>query len=145
MGALLGHRGVARHALGRDHPVRTIAIEQQHGRLEQAGVVQAAGIDRVAVVEAVLSAEAQAATGRARITRSLSAPEGATAVLSRGARDRQRRGGKAHERNEARARSLAAVGAAAQAHIDRKSTRLNSSHSQISYAVFCLKKTCSPS
>src|SRR2546430_8682924 len=32
---------------------------------------------------------------------------------------------------------------AAQAHgyvLDRKSTRLNSSHSQISYAVFCLKK-----
>src|SRR2546430_7339409 len=32
-------------------------------------------------------------------------------------------------------------------HSDRKSTRLNSSHSQISYAVFCLKKktidTCS--
>src|SRR2546430_13389787 len=33
-------------------------------------------------------------------------------------------------------------------HQDRKSTRLNSSHSQISYAVFCLKKknnvsTCS--
>src|SRR2546430_16058375 len=26
------------------------------------------------------------------------------------------------------------------AHLDRKSTRLNSSHSQISYAVFCLKK-----
>src|SRR2546430_9212459 len=26
------------------------------------------------------------------------------------------------------------------ASIDRKSTRLNSSHSQISYAVFCLKK-----
>src|SRR2546430_5742474 len=25
-------------------------------------------------------------------------------------------------------------------HKDRKSTRLNSSHSQISYAVFCLKK-----
>src|SRR3972149_4689311 len=24
-------------------------------------------------------------------------------------------------------------------HVDRKSTRLNSSHSQISYAVFCLK------
>src|SRR5256886_9231812 len=30
---------------------------------------------------------------------------------------------------------------AATAHLpDRKSTRLNSSHSQISYAVFCLKK-----
>src|SRR5688572_31568487 len=27
-----------------------------------------------------------------------------------------------------------------QADADRKSTRLNSSHSQISYAVFCLKK-----
>src|SRR3712207_8107999 len=28
---------------------------------------------------------------------------------------------------------------------DRKSTRLNSSHANISYAVFCLKKkTCSP-
>src|SRR3712207_9162576 len=25
-------------------------------------------------------------------------------------------------------------------HVDRKSTRLNSSHSNISYAVFCLKK-----
>src|SRR2546430_11470163 len=28
----------------------------------------------------------------------------------------------------------------ASVEIDRKSTRLNSSHSQISYAVFCLKK-----
>src|SRR2546430_5359066 len=28
--------------------------------------------------------------------------------------------------------------------IDRKSTRLNSSHSQISYAVFCLKKKTLP-
>src|SRR2546427_8963418 len=27
-----------------------------------------------------------------------------------------------------------------KAQVDRKSTRLNSSHSQISYAVFCLKK-----
>src|SRR3712207_8835529 len=27
---------------------------------------------------------------------------------------------------------------------DRKSTRLNSSHANISYAVFCLKKTTSP-
>src|SRR2546430_4132891 len=27
-----------------------------------------------------------------------------------------------------------------RSYIDRKSTRLNSSHSQISYAVFCLKK-----
>src|SRR2546430_4911833 len=32
------------------------------------------------------------------------------------------------------------IGAAIGAIADRKSTRLNSSHSQISYAVFCLKK-----
>src|SRR2546430_6028314 len=43
---------------------------------------------------------------------------------------------------------LRSVGAAPPTHVvgltrheaDRKSTRLNSSHSQISYAVFCLKK-----
>src|SRR2546430_3521371 len=32
------------------------------------------------------------------------------------------------------------LGAPRQVEEDRKSTRLNSSHSQISYAVFCLKK-----
>src|SRR2546427_6452017 len=32
------------------------------------------------------------------------------------------------------------AGAARRELVDRKSTRLNSSHSQISYAVFCLKK-----
>src|SRR5256886_11884260 len=32
------------------------------------------------------------------------------------------------------------LGAAPDTSLDRKSTRLNSSHSQISYAVFCLKK-----
>src|SRR2546430_9862957 len=32
------------------------------------------------------------------------------------------------------------VNATVRPEIDRKSTRLNSSHSQISYAVFCLKK-----
>src|SRR2546421_9305973 len=35
---------------------------------------------------------------------------------------------------------LAAYKAAKPAWTDRKSTRLNSSHDQISYAVFCLKK-----
>src|SRR2546421_2786672 len=38
-----------------------------------------------------------------------------------------------------RLESLERVAVARQA-IDRKSTRLNSSHDQISYAVFCLKK-----
>src|SRR2546430_9016379 len=36
--------------------------------------------------------------------------------------------------------SSRARGAASRGRADRKSTRLNSSHSQISYAVFCLKK-----
>src|SRR2546427_8308969 len=36
------------------------------------------------------------------------------------------------------------VGEVALHHEDRKSTRLNSSHSQISYAVFCLKKKTVP-
>src|SRR2546430_9671734 len=35
---------------------------------------------------------------------------------------------------------VARVGHVFHRDIDRKSTRLNSSHSQISYAVFCLKK-----
>src|SRR3712207_7425123 len=32
------------------------------------------------------------------------------------------------------------IGLLAVEHLDRKSTRLNSSHANISYAVFCLKK-----
>src|SRR5688572_32669025 len=35
---------------------------------------------------------------------------------------------------------LAVAAVVRQAFADRKSTRLNSSHSQISYAVFCLKR-----
>src|SRR3712207_6897602 len=40
-----------------------------------------------------------------------------------------------HSRTVARA-----LGEAAAVPVDRKSTRLNSSHANISYAVFCLKK-----
>src|SRR5438309_7807771 len=40
-------------------------------------------------------------------------------------------------------RVLAAAAGADAEVIDRKSTRLNSSHSSISYAVFCLKKKIS--
>src|SRR5687768_17916483 len=43
---------------------------------------------------------------------------------------------RAEERNEATARLYADLGLTQ----DRKSTRLNSSHGYISYAVFCLKK-----
>src|SRR2546430_6139137 len=55
----------------------------------------------------------------------------------------------AHPRGQGRYRArLAIVGfrpgetryALVEIYLDRKSTRLNSSHSQISYAVFCLKK-----
>src|SRR5256886_11281865 len=42
--------------------------------------------------------------------------------------------------NVGSASSARSYAACASAHADRKSTRLNSSHSQISYAVFCLKK-----
>src|SRR5687768_18116591 len=39
-----------------------------------------------------------------------------------------------------RAGELLELGAVDVRHLDRKSTRLNSSHGYISYAVFCLKK-----
>src|SRR5688572_32547768 len=39
-----------------------------------------------------------------------------------------------------RALAMDSSSADAQVALDRKSTRLNSSHSQISYAVFCMKK-----
>src|SRR2546429_5128146 len=43
-------------------------------------------------------------------------------------------------RSSARLLALDARGNSRQPKIDRKSTRLNSSHGYISYAVFCLKK-----
>src|SRR2546427_4361095 len=43
-------------------------------------------------------------------------------------------------RHAAAERGTDGGGRRARPHPDRKSTRLNSSHSQISYAVFCLKK-----
>src|SRR3712207_7177161 len=46
----------------------------------------------------------------------------------------------AHGRRAAHPRQGAAEGAGRDRHVDRKSTRLNSSHANISYAVFCLKK-----
>src|SRR5687768_18319798 len=51
----------------------------------------------------------------------------------RGARDRQARAGAAAARLGGRYRKIPPCR-------DRKSTRLNSSHGYISYAVFCLKK-----
>src|SRR5688572_31446969 len=64
----------------------------------------------------------------------------ARAEQRRQPRLRRHRGG-AHQDLRLRARRRA-LGRRAGGHgeRDRKSTRLNSSHSQISYAVFCLKK-----
>src|SRR2546430_11463453 len=63
------------------------------------------------------------------------AGDGSIGLHALGAKAQRRHGSEAIDERER------AVGAA----IDRKSTRLNSSHSQISYAVFCLKKkTSSP-
>src|SRR3712207_7632076 len=57
---------------------------------------------------------------------------------------RRRRGDHAVERSSVRddveARACAAHGVHRRPQSDRKSTRLNSSHANISYAVFCLKK-----
>src|SRR5689334_24845724 len=43
-------------------------------------------------------------------------------------------------RAEGALQRLESRGELTDGHVDRKSTRLNSSHSSISYAVFCLKK-----
>src|SRR2546430_7902638 len=56
--------------------------------------------------------------------------------VTSGAR-RRHRGGVGHAVHERRAPNRIIVHLR---ELDRKSTRLNSSHSQISYAVFCLKK-----
>src|SRR2546430_3933317 len=50
------------------------------------------------------------------------------------------RSGEGQDRTGAGSSSLCHRAARQQRVRDRKSTRLNSSHSQISYAVFCLKK-----
>src|SRR5206468_10976731 len=71
-------------------------------------------------------------------------PQGVRASRSRPGRDARRPGAavRAARRACARGRAEADAGRAADraAGRDRKSTRLNSSHDQISYAVFCLKK-----
>src|SRR5688572_31051792 len=57
-------------------------------------------------------------------------------------RARRRRSGRrpGPPRDGGAGRKLGRDGTAEWSRRDRKSTRLNSSHSQISYAVFCLKK-----
>src|SRR2546427_1132304 len=54
--------------------------------------------------------------------------------------ERQARRGGLPATRAPRSATACAIAAAERSSPDRKSTRLNSSHSQISYAVFCLKK-----
>src|SRR2546427_5753060 len=66
-------------------------------------------------------------------------------VIAARARQQVEKEGRADQGRENAQRQLDARRAARQGvgrnhEADRKSTRLNSSHSQISYAVFCLKK-----
>src|SRR5438309_6318519 len=56
------------------------------------------------------------------------------------ARRRSRAGKNTHGQNDGRVHSDWVSKVAIHTRPDRKSTRLNSSHSSISYAVFCLKK-----
>src|SRR5690554_7569740 len=51
-----------------------------------------------------------------------------------------RPGNKPKRENSCRCRSPRSTGHPSVVSVDRKSTRLNSSHVRISYAVFCLKK-----
>src|SRR5256885_2725175 len=61
-------------------------------------------------------------------------------TLFRSDRDRQPRPGARGRTGPARPHHPPGAGGAAREGGDRKSTRLNSSHLVISYAVFCLKK-----
>src|SRR2546427_3372737 len=61
-------------------------------------------------------------------------------VYSQGSSDTVLNAVRSSDRTERAANGKLAPQITAAEHIDRKSTRLNSSHSQISYAVFCLKK-----
>src|SRR2546430_13045435 len=68
-----------------------------------------------------------------------------TLFRSRPHRDRGRRGSPPRLQRQVRGRAALrprahVLDVEVVEEIDRKSTRLNSSHSQISYAVFCLKK-----
>src|SRR3712207_6898127 len=67
-------------------------------------------------------------------------PAQGLAALVRG-RDRRPLGGQGHQRLERdRVTALRQQQDQPEGRPDRKSTRLNSSHANISYAVFCLKK-----
>src|SRR5438034_6560747 len=67
-------------------------------------------------------------------------PYRASVFRCRSDRWRGSAGGSADARRDGLSRALRNYGERVTTHRDRKSTRLNSSHTVISYAVFCLKK-----
>src|SRR2546430_4848318 len=105
------HRLLDRAAHGGD-AARFVDGRPHHGEIEPLGAAEIA-------VEHLADMQAEIHVGDRQ------APRGAPVLWFPHFAARGRRGG---ERGRAGART------------DRKSTRLNSSHSQISYAVFCLKK-----
>src|SRR2546422_7603939 len=66
--------------------------------------------------------------------------DGGTARVQPRPAERVPYGGEDRVLRHAWVRNNCHAGASAGASVDRKSTRLNSSHGYISYAVFCLKK-----
>src|SRR3712207_7348863 len=64
----------------------------------------------------------------------------AVSAFSLGGRRRSRKRRRSHRRWRGPTPTLSKTGLVKQKGKDRKSTRLNSSHANISYAVFCLKK-----
>src|SRR2546427_2160921 len=102
-----------------DHPAHEVEIGLARGRVGQADVL----VDQLAaVLEAQVPAQQRA--GRAVVLQRAVLEHGAAVACI------------AQQGREEIAREFVEVDLA----LDRKSTRLNSSHSQISYAVFCLKK-----
>src|SRR5207253_3885284 len=94
---------------------RTLAGEDRNARLENRGVVQRAGIDRISVRFADLAAEHEARTDCAEVADGNSAARGLRSGLANVAGNAHGAAGKPHEGNEPGARRLLAIGAVAKA------------------------------
>src|SRR5258708_40086064 len=92
--------------------------------MKAGGVVQAAGVDREGVGYAQLAAEDEAAADGAGVAHRVSAIGCLRCEGPARARDAERAAGKAHERDEARARRLLAIRAIAVSREERLALRL---------------------
>src|SRR5699024_9306546 len=139
-------RGCQPHEDHGDRARRETAAQAQLGRRLEPGTGQSEGGDAGPGIADEVGVEA----GEHRCTRGEEGDDGQTCTrppeecLKREGRDRTRTGGRG--RHEYHGPRVSVEGerpddaAAEQRQRDRKSTRLNSSHVSISYAVFCLKK-----